>query len=204
MPWNTPVVIVIMWLILGGTAFAQKHTIQPVGFFGFGEDREQPRQTFSGAVDKVEDAYVLIAGEDQVLQLEVDEEQLIENFVLGQEVEVKGTLEENTITVAAIYRPGHEPELHRIEDEERPQQKDTEQTNGFLGIGTKKQEQFQTFTGVVNRIDGGFVLAVDNRAFLLDIDDEQLVANIVRGLEVEVMGTMEENTIRADKITRAE
>jgi hypothetical protein len=203
MPLKTPIVIVILWLILGGAAFAQKHSIQPVGFFGFGEDREQPRQTFSGAVDKVEDAYVLIAGEDQVLQLEVDEEQLIERFVLGQEVEILGSLEENTLEVAAIHRPGQKPELQKEMADDIQEQQEKNQTGELLGIESAPRE-VQTFTGVVNRVDGSFVLAVGNRVYMLDIDEERMVADIVRGLEVEVLGTMVDNTIHADKITGAE
>jgi hypothetical protein len=204
MPRKPPVLfVVVLVLFLAGAAFAQQMTMQHAGLFGFGENQSQPRQTFSGAVDRVGNDYVLIAADDVVYQLEVEEEMLIEGFVLGQEVEVLGILEEHTIDVAAIHRPGRQPQGLEEITEDRQQQEEN-QTVEILGIGSGTKKEMKTYTGVVNRVNRGFVLIVENRAYQLDIADDRLVADIVRGQEVEILGTLEENTIRANRIKQAE
>jgi hypothetical protein len=204
MPRKPPVLfVVVLVLFLAVAAFAQQMTIQHAGLFGFGENQSQPRQTFSGAVDRVGNDYVLIAADDVVYQLEVEEEMLIEGFVLGQEVEVLGILEEHTIDVAAIHRPGRQPQGLEGMTEDRQQQEEN-QTVEILGFGSGTKKEMKTYTGVVNRVNRGFVLVVENRAYQLDIADDRLVADIVRGQEVEILGTLEENTIRANRIKQAE
>jgi hypothetical protein len=81
-------------------------------------------------------------------------------------------------------------------------QQDTGQTNGFLGIGEDQEQMQQTFTGIVDKAGDEHVLIVGDRAYQLDVDDEEMVEGMM-GQEVEVRGTLEEETIKAESINPA-
>jgi hypothetical protein len=80
-------------------------------------------------------------------------------------------------------------------------QQDTNQSEGFLGIGGD-QEMQQTFTGIVDKAGDEHVLIVGDKAYQLDVDDEEMVEGMI-GQEVEVRGTLEEETIQAESINPA-
>jgi hypothetical protein len=82
-------------------------------------------------------------------------------------------------------------------------QQETNQTGGFLGIGGGQQQGQQTFTGVVDQVDDNYVLIVGDRAYKLDIDDDQLIKGMILGQEIEVQGTMDDETIQAETVNRA-
>jgi hypothetical protein len=75
-------------------------------------------------------------------------------------------------------------------------------TGGFLGIGEDQEQMQQTFTGIVDKAGDEHVLIVGDRAYQLDIDDEEMVEGMM-GQEVEVRGTLEEETIQAESINPA-
>jgi hypothetical protein len=81
-------------------------------------------------------------------------------------------------------------------------QQDTNQSEGFLGIGGDQQEMQQTFTGIVDKAGDEHVLIVGDKAYQLDVDDEEMVEGMI-GQEVEVRGTLEEETIQAESINPA-
>jgi hypothetical protein len=200
--WKTVLITMILSLIMAGTAISQQQqqnaTQNDNGFLGglFNGD-DQPQQTFSGSVDRVGDDYVLLVGE-KAYELDVDNEQLIEGFVLGQEVEVQGTLEDNVIQVERTRRADQEQD-RAWEDQ---QQRDADRTNGVFGNGQEQQqqEQLQTFSGVIDRVGDDYVLIVGDMAYELDIDEDRLIADVIRGQEVDVRGTMDEETIEVDAV----
>jgi hypothetical protein len=65
-----------------------------------GEQLESGQQTFTGTVDKAGDMYVLIVN-GRAYELEADEEETVRNMV-GQQVDVRGTLEDRTIQAESI------------------------------------------------------------------------------------------------------
>jgi hypothetical protein len=80
----------------------EQNQVQPYG------GMEQPRageqagqqQTFTGTVDRAGDMYVLIVN-GRAYELEADEEETVRNMV-GQQVDVQGTLEDRTIQAESI------------------------------------------------------------------------------------------------------
>jgi hypothetical protein len=66
------------------------------------------------------------------------------------------------------------------------------------GYGQQPMGQ-QTFTGTVDRAGDNFVLIMDGTAYELDYQDEDMVRGMV-GQQVEVMGTLDGQTIEAESI----
>jgi hypothetical protein len=81
-------------------------------------------------------------------------------------------------------------------------QQESNQTDGFLGIGGDQQQMEQTYTGVVDQVEDDYFLIVGDRVYQLEVDDEEMVQGMV-GQEVEVRGTLEEDTIQAESVDRA-
>jgi hypothetical protein len=118
MYWKTIIMTVVMSLIFAGAALAtgggqatgdqqQERAGQQDGVLGIGDDPGM-EQTFTGTLDRLEDDYVLIV-EDRAYMLDVDE-QMVEGMV-GQEVEVRGTLDEETIDVQDVHRADEAMEM---------------------------------------------------------------------------------------------
>ena len=106
MNWKTIFVTLIMSVLMGGAALAQQEGNQSGGFLGIGgEQEQQAQQTFTGVVDQIDDDYVLVVG-DRAYKLDIDEEQLVKGMILGQEVQVQGTMDENTIQAESVSRAG--------------------------------------------------------------------------------------------------
>jgi hypothetical protein len=202
--WKTVLITMVLSLIMAGTAISQQQqqnaTQNDNGFLGgLFNGNDQPQQTFSGSIDRVGDDYVLLVGE-KAYELDVDNEQLIEGFVLGQEIEVQGTLEDNVIQVERTRRADQEQQDRAWEDQ---QQRDADRTNGVFGNDREQQEQLQTFSGVIDRVGDDYVLIVGDMAYELDIDEDRLIADVIRGQEVDVRGTMDEETIEVDAVLPA-
>jgi hypothetical protein len=135
MYWKAIIMTVMMSLILGGTAFAQQERNQDGGFLGIGGDQEQQQQTFTGVVDQIEDDYVLIVG-DRAYKLDIDDEQLVRSMILGQEVQVRGTMDDDTIQAETVSRAG-----------EMQEQPGMEQPRGDIGAEQPRPGQEGNQTG---------------------------------------------------------
>jgi hypothetical protein len=59
------------------------------------------------------------------------------------------------------------------------------------------------FIGVVDKVDGEYVLDVGDRVFLLEHEDKEMLEGLV-GQEVEVIGSLEEDTIQAEQVGLSE
>jgi hypothetical protein len=131
MYWKTMILTIAMSLIMAGAAIAQSN--QTDGYLGTGQ-QEQGQQTFTGTIDKAGDEYVLIVG-DKAYQLDADDEEMVEGL-MGQEVEVFGTLDEETIQVDTMNRAGESPMGGYGTG-----QNATEQPMGGYGTGQNATEQ---------------------------------------------------------------
>jgi hypothetical protein len=98
---QTIILTIIMSLVMGGALFAQQETDQTGVVPGVGEEHRQPIEGFTGTLDREGEEYVLKVG-DRTYQLEAVDEQMAQEMV-GQEVEVRGFLEEETIQAETIY-----------------------------------------------------------------------------------------------------
>jgi hypothetical protein len=98
---QTIILTLIMSLVMGGAVFAQQETDQTGVAPGVGEEHRQPIEGFTGTLDREGEEYVLKVGE-RTYQLEAVDEQMAQEMV-GQEVEVRGFLEEETIQAETIY-----------------------------------------------------------------------------------------------------
>jgi hypothetical protein len=138
---KTILMTLIMTLILGGGVFAQQKGNRSEGFWGMGRSQEQqPQQTFTGVVDKVDGNYVLIVG-DRAYRLDIDDEQLIRSMVLGQEVEVRGTMDEETIQAETMNRAG---EMQEQPGMQQPMGGTTGQPSG-QPMGTQERNQTRSW-----------------------------------------------------------
>ena len=63
-----------------------------------------------------------------------------------------------------------------------------------------EQQAQQTFTGTVDRAGDNYILIMDGTAYELEVDDEEMVRGMV-GQEVEVLGTLDGQTIQADTVS---
>jgi hypothetical protein len=81
------------------------------------------------------------------------------------------------------------------------QQERAGQQDGLLGIGDDPGME-QTFTGTLDRIEDDYILIVEDRAYMLEVEDEQMVEGMI-GQEVEVRGTLDEETIEAQTVNPA-
>jgi hypothetical protein len=95
-------------------------------------------------------------------------------------------------------QPGWDPDQQQQEDGQTPKE--------FFGIGQEQegeQEQpQQSFNGILDRAGEEWVLVIGNRAYLLEVEDEQQVQGLM-GRQVEVWGNMEEDIIEVDTVMRA-
>jgi hypothetical protein len=139
MYWKALIMTIAMSLVMAGAAIAQQQDNQTDGFLGIGGgQQEQGQQTFTGTVDKAGEEHVLIVG-DKAYQLDADDEEMVEGL-MGQEVEVLGTLEDETIQVDSINRAGESPMGGTG-------QGTTEQPMGGYGTGQNATEQPMGGTG---------------------------------------------------------
>jgi hypothetical protein len=93
-------------------------------------------------------------------------------------------------------RPGWDPDQQQQEDGQTPKE--------FFGIGQEQErdQQQQSFNGILDRAGEEWVLVIGNRAYLLEIEDEQQVQGLM-GRQVEVWGSIEEDIIEVDTVMRA-
>ena len=99
MRWKITVMTLVMGLLLGGAAFARQGTDQADGLAGPEGGAEQV-QSFTGVLEKEGEDYLLMVGE-RSYRIEIDDEERVEQL-LGQEVEVRGIVEEETIHAEAV------------------------------------------------------------------------------------------------------
>jgi hypothetical protein len=69
-------------------------------------------------------------------------------------------------------------------------------------VGEQPAEGQQTFTGTVDRAGDNWVLIMDGTAYELDTDEEDMLQGMI-GQQVQVIGTLDGQTIEADSIQRA-
>jgi hypothetical protein len=97
----------------------QEERQTPKEFFGIGqeqekEQQEQPQQSFNGFLDRAGEEWVLVVG-DRVYELEIEDEQQVQGL-MGRQVEVWGSIEEDTIQVDTVMQAGvilEQPETER-------------------------------------------------------------------------------------------
>jgi hypothetical protein len=91
------------------------------------------------------------------------------------------------------------------QDQQQQQQQPTQQQPADQQqqpMAGEQQAGQQTFTGTVDRAGDNWVLIMDGTAYELNMDDEDMLEGMM-GQQVQVMGTLDGQTIEADSIQRA-
>jgi hypothetical protein len=103
------------------TGIGQQQQQQQQQPSGIGQ-QQAGAQSYTGTVDRAGDMYVLIVN-GRAYELDADDEEMVRGMI-GQEVSVRGTLEDDTIQVQTINRAG------------QGQQQGGYDTRGQVGSGT--------------------------------------------------------------------